>query len=403
MMPNPTCFLIKKLTISCTFDFNTMNLTEELAWIEISESRLTHNISKIASLLNGVEHVCAVVKGNAYGHGIKTMVPLMMKNGIQKFAVYHPEEAFEVRKAGGADCLIILLGYAPKALIPLLSQHHIDCMLLNPSRIQEIQECVPEDSILHMHLKIDTGMARFGITPNELPNFLSELKSVTKIRLTGAATHFANAWNMADGTYARQQHEKFIKAVDVIESEYGALTHIHIDNTAGVFNFPEYKCSFARVGIGLYGYYPTLELKSHFERAVQLKPILAYRTRVVSLKWLKAGEYAGYDITFKAERPTRIALAPIGYSDGFPFAHSDKGTFVIINGHRTSLIGRVNMNAIFLDVTDVDDVVLGSVITLLGQDVDQKISAWDWLEWGTPHLYEALTSLRASLPKIVTA
>ena len=377
-----------------------MDLREELTWIEISKENVCHNVNVLSRQAGGVNKLCAVVKGNAYGHGIETMTPLLYNAGIKKFAVYHADEAFRVREVLGDDVLIVLLGFAAVSDIKLLAEMHIECLLLNKGRLNEIHQELASGLELSIHLKIDTGMNRFGLQPAQIPAFLAELKKYPSLKLTGAASHFANAWNLTDKTYTIRQNEKFEKALQGLTQVNGQLKYQHISNSAALLVHEDVDFTFARVGICLYGYFPGKEVKDTFKTKLDLKPVLAFKTKIVSIKQMEVGEHAGYDITFQAKRKTKIALAPVGYSDGFPFAHSDQGAFVLIHGYRVPLIGRVNMNALLLDVTDLEHVDLADTVTLIGKDGDEEITVWDWLEWGTPHLYEALTSLRNGLPRM---
>jgi alanine racemase len=376
-------------------------LEQDLTWIEISRNHLSYNLNALADQVGGMDRICAVVKGNAYGHGIELMVPLLTENGVRTFAVYHTEEAIRTRKLAGPDALVILLGFAPTHLIPELVFHQIECLLLNRERLQEIHEGVPEGRHLNMHLKIDTGMNRFGLQPSEIKDFLLEIENYPRLSITGAASHFANSWNISDPSYASFQSRGFKDALASLGELNGRIKHRHISNTAALMVHTDQVYSFVRVGIGLYGYYPNEEVKMVFYDKLNLRPILSFKSRIVSVKNMNVGEYAGYDITFQAKRQTKIALAPLGYSDGFPFAHSDKGAYVLIHGRRVPLIGRVNMNALLLDVTDLERVGLGDVITLIGSDGDESITVWDWMSWGTPHLYESLTKMRFGLPRYV--
>lgn len=372
---------------------------EELSWIEISQENLLHNVQVLSHAAGGLTRFCAVVKGNAYGHSIDVIVPLLHEAGVTKYAVYHPEEALQIRRLVGGEALIMLLGFAEQRIVPDLVTANIQCLLLNVDRLKLLHDAVPEGEILSIHVKIDSGMNRFGLPMEVLPEFVEMVRKLPRVRLTGAASHFANAWNLDDRSYAEEQHDKYKQALASLAAVNGALVHKHMCNTSGLLNHPDCIYSFARVGIGLYGYYPSKSMKDQFDDQLNLRPVLGFKTRIVSLKQINTGDFAGYDIAFQAKRPTTIALAPAGYSDGFPFAHSDKGAFVLVNGQRAPLIGRVNMNAIFFDVTDIPNLEKGDEVTILGRDGADEISVWDWMEWGTPHLYESLTKIRANLPR----
>ncbi len=377
-------------------------MTKDLTWIEISRENLSHNLNALGTRAGGIDRLCAVVKGNAYGHGLELTASLCYDLGVRKFAVYHVDEALRVRSVLGSEPLILLLGFADLPFIASLVEAKIDCLLLNIQRLGEIHQLIPVNEMLNIHLKIDTGMNRFGLQPHEIPDFLNQIKDFPRLKLTGAASHFANSWNIEDKSYAQRQYTRFERALDSLGEINGQLKYRHISNSGALMVHPNATLSFVRTGISIYGYYSNAMVKDAFDHELNLKPILSFKTRLVSIKQMEAGEYAGYDITFQASRKTKIALAPVGYSDGFPFAHSDKGAYVLLNGKRVPLIGRVNMNALLLDITDVTDAKLGDVVTLLGRDGELEISVWNWMSWGTPHLYESLTKLRSGVARYVT-
>lgn len=378
-------------------------MREELAWVEISRDNLLHNVQVLSEAAGGLHRFCAVVKGDAYGHGLTTIVPLLRDAGVMKYAVYHPEEALKVRTIVGESALVMLLGFAEQRVIPDMVKANVQCLLLNKSRLQVMHDAIPVGQQLCIHVKVNTGMNRFGLQLGGLDDFRQELKKYPRLRLTGAATHYANAWSLEDRTYADGQYQRFLQAQEKLSTTDSPLDYLHMCNTSGMLNHPDSIYSFARVGIGLYGYYPSQGMKTRFDADLQLRPVLSFKTRIVSLREIDEGAYAGYDIAFRATRPTTIALAPAGYSDGFPFAHSDKGAFVLVNGQRAALIGRVNMNAIFFDVTDIPGLRIGDEVTILGKDGSDQVSVWDWMSWGTPHLYESLTKIRSGLARIVVA
>lgn len=377
---------------------NRLNQSENIV-LEISKQSVQHNIAAFTRIVGNIHRLCAVVKGNAYGHGIEAIVPLMYEVGVRRFAVYHGEEALRVRQLTDPNVQIILLGYAEDYLWPELVRARIECLLIDSNRIADIDRLLPRDTFALVHLKIDTGMNRFGIKPDEVPTLMKRLDQYPRFKLCGVASHFAESWNLEDSRFTKEQIARFDSVERIVRNHQVKLMYRHMANTAGALCHKESILSFARVGIGLYGYYPQLALKHRFDEEWHLQPVLAFRSKLVSVKHMDQGDRAGYDLSFTAERNTKIALAPVGYSDGFPFAHSDRGSYVLIRGRKARLIGRVNMNAILLDVTDIPDAAVGDRVTLLGRDGDREISVWHWMQWGTPHLYESLSKLRADLPR----
>ena len=369
--------------------------------IEISEQAVRHNVTVFARLTNSLNRICAVIKGDAYGHGIELMTEILLDAGITKFAVFQPEEALTVRKLVGPDAMILILGYAELDRWPALVEADIQCVLFDATRLASLHELIPEGQVAKCHLKVDTGMNRFGLMPGDVPDFVEQVVQYANIELTGVATHFANAWDLEDPSFTKHQIKVFESVESALTKQYGKIIYRHLANTAGVIAHSEAILSFARVGIGIYGYYPNRDLKEKFDHKLQLRPALSFYTALCSIKPLQKGDRAGYDLTFEAKRDTLVGLVPIGYSDGFPFSHSESGAFVLIRQRRVPLIGRVNMNALLLDVTDVPEVQVGDRVTILGRDGDRRITVWNWMDWGALHLYECLTKISSKIPRVV--
>jgi alanine racemase len=378
---------------------------KQLIWVEINETHLRHNLAILAAQSGGLESICAVIKGNAYGHGLEEMGRLLAGNGVKRFAVYHTEEAIFLRSVIGKGIQILILGPASIDSVEDMVRNELECMVMNLADIEVLDAAVPDDYYLKIHLKLDTGMNRYGIRFDQADAIIPLMNKVQRLKLAGVASHFGNA-TVKNDSITNDQITCFNKLVARMPfAKWVATYEKHFCNTAGLFNYPKAHFDFSRTGIGIMGYHPSRELydSSKVEEQLMLKPVLSFKTRVVSIKSMLPGEYAGYDLGYKSDKQKQIAILPIGYSDGFPFGHSGNGSYVLIKGKRASVLGRVNMNALIIDISNISGVQIGDVATLLGEDGADSISVWNWLDWGTVHLYESLTKLRSSLPKLITA
>ena len=232
------------------------------------------------------------------------------------------------------------------------------------------------EEVVPVHLKIDTGMGRFGCAPEEAPTLASYINESAGLRLAGTWTHFACA--DSDVAMTRLQAERFVEAVSSLGVDPGLR---HACNSAGAHHFPEYAFDAVRCGIALYGCEWT-----------GLEPALALKSVVTHVKTVEKGATVGYGATWRARDRTRVATVAIGYADGVHRIRSNRG-HVLVRGRRARLIGRVSMDAITVDVSDVEGAQVGDVVTLIGQDGDERITAEDVGRWSGTISYEVLTSL----------
>ena len=329
---------------------------------------INKNIEEAKKRVGEDTKIMAIVKANAYGHGA-VEVAGAIKDKVYGFAVATVREALTLRESGVKNPILVL-GYVCKAEYETVIRNNIIFALLTKEMAADISECAVRIGLTaNCHIKINTGMNRIGFPVNARSvDEIEEIKGYEGLDCEGIFMHFATA-DSIDKTYAMEQFEKFMDLLDRLEQRKVEFSIRHCANSAAIVDMPEYKLDMVREGIILYGlkpsdevdpdmkYYPALELKSH----------------VIFVKELAAGESISYGRTYVTERPSVIATVAIGYADGYPRSLSNKG-YVLIHGRKAPVVGRVCMDQMMVDVTDIEDVKVEDVVTIVGKDGDEEIT-----------------------------
>ena len=375
--------------------------TSSSVWLTLDEAAIKNNVDTLTNFIGRKDQICAVVKGNAYGHGLTDFAPLLQKNGIKRFAVYHAAEAICLRQILPGHHEIILLGLPMEDEIEALIDHDITCCILSMEDIPYYDAHATVLNPFRVHLKVDTGMNRFGVHTNEVQSAINQIDQSRGLRLAGVFSHFSNSWEVGEQSHAPKQLSLFKSTLNNTTGIDWKKTDVHLGNTAAIFNYPEAKFSYFRTGLGLCGYYPSIETKESLKDSPHgvLKPVLGCRTKLVSIKSVHKGEFIGYDASYETKTDMTIGIIPLGYSDGFPFSHSGKGSYVLINGQKAHVIGRVNMNALILDITSISSARRMQDVVLLGKCGNEEITLRNWMDWGATHLYESMTKMRYDMTR----
>jgi len=371
------------------------------SWVEISRSALIYNVKVFRECIGRNVKLAVVVKANAYGHGLKETISLL-KNKIDVFAVDSIDEALIIRQID-AHITIVVLGYITFTNLATAIENDISFIVYNMETIKKILS-LKLDKPAKIHLKIETGLNRQGIQMKDLLRFLKLVKSYGDYFLVeGVSTHFANIEDTLDSTFAMAQLSEFKKAVRAIRKEGFHLSFIHSAASAGTLLYPETHFSMVRIGFGIYGWWSSLETRVSLlaqKRDLELKPVLTWKSLVAQIKYIDVGESVGYGRTWFATRKTKIAVIPVGYSDGYDRGLSNIGR-VIINGSYANVVGRVAMNMIMIDVTDVKNVRLENEVALLGNKDGLKVSADEWAKKIGTINYEVVARINPLLPRII--
>ncbi|HTV04162.1 MAG TPA: alanine racemase [Acidobacteriaceae bacterium] len=378
-------------------------------WAEISRSKLLHNFDLLRTLAAPAE-LLAVVKADAYGHGTVACSRALAEHGAKWLGVTDVDEGVRVRadclKAGATDVGILAMGGLWRGDAETALAHGITPVVWETVHLKE---AASTGQPMGVHLEIDTGMSRQGVQMVGIPKLLEKLQKVPQLRLDGVMTHFHSP-EILEGTATAEQFARFITAIDTICASGFRPRWIHAGNSAtllepgagALVKLAEKHSAKAmlRPGLALYGYAPRFIGGAQPECAGELKPVLAWKTRVASLRTIAKGETAGYCATFRAERATRLALLPVGYADGVNRRLSNRGA-ALIRGRRAAIAGRVSMDLTIVDVTDVPGVAIGDEAVLIGEQGAESITAYEQADIAGTIPYEVLCSINARVPRVM--
>ena len=369
----------------------------ELTWVEISREALTSNIKTFRKLVGKDIKLGVAVKANAYGHGLIESSKIFLKAGADYLCVNALYEAEALRKAG-VKAPLLVIGYTP--LSDLKKAVELGCELV-VYNLETVRALGKLGKPVGVHLKIETGNHRQGVRPEDLSKVLAEFKKHRHLKMAGASTHFANIEDRVNHKYALYQLKEFKKAVHIMEEAGHAPHYRHCANSAAAIVLPEAHFNFVRVGIGAYGLWPsekTLKAAQHAGIDIQLQPALTWKTVVAQVKEVGKGALVGYGCTYQMLRNGRIAVLPIGYYDGYVRLLSNKG-HVLIRSKKAPVIGRVCMNMIMVDVTNIPDVKLEDEAVLIGSQGKNRVSAEEMAELSQTINYEVTTRINERIPR----
>lgn len=374
-----------------------------LSWVEVDTDALKHNIDLLKGRTKDDVLFAPCVKGNAYGHGIELVAKTFVDAGADWLCVVSLEEALTLRNAN-IECPILIMGYVPEASLSLVVEHDLRVICYNRSALIKLDEAAKAmDTVAKIHVKAETGNNRQGLRERELLKFCLEAQKRKNIEIEGIFTHFANIEDTTDHTFAKSQFHELQRLVSLL-SDNGVIIPIqHCANSAATLLFKNVQMNMVRPGIATYGMWPSTEtyvayLKEHGEQESNLKPALTWKTRIAQIRDVPAGEYIGYGCTYKTTHASKIAILPIGYYDGYDRKLSNQA-YVLIKGKRAPLRGRVCMNMMMVDVTDVPEAKVEDEVILLGGHGDETISAKLFASWAGTINYEVTTRIRENLPR----
>lgn len=374
-------------------------------WCEVSGAHLAHNVRLFRRLLQPGTGLAAVVKANAYGHGVAQVVPVLEAVGVEAYAVHSLVEAREVRSCG-ATKPILIMGYLAPGQIADMSDPSMHVLLSSRQVLQKLAARGAELGVSWpVHIKVDTGTHRQGLAPEEAAELARKAKEAG-LSVVGVATHFANIEDTTDHSYAFLQLSRFREALKLVEQAVGPVPYVHAACSAAALLFRETDFSMVRLGISLYGHWPSREtylswLLAHGRDGIALKPVLAWRVRIGQIKTIGAREPIGYGLSYRTTRTTQLAVLPVGYAEGYPRALSNRAS-VLVRGRRAPVLGRVCMNITMVDVTDIPQAEEGDIVTLIGSDGEERVSAEELAELSGTINYEILARLSPQLPRLLT-
>lgn len=365
------------------------------AWAEINLGNLAYNVRQIRKITNPCSKIMAVVKADAYGHGIVETSKTVLENGADRLGVAILDEGITLRD-NGLQVPIVVLGYIPVSDLSDVVDYGLTPTIYEYGHAEALsREAVKQNRKVPVHVKIDTGMGRLGFLPvEESVGILEKIMELPGIFVEGIYTHLADA-DSPDRSYTVEQLEKFFWFLGKLKEKNISIPIRHAANSAGIISFPEAHLDMVRPGIVLYGLFPSPDMD---KGSLPLKPVMSLKAKVGSVKNIPAGSSIGYGCTHKLDRNCVIAVLPLGYADGYSRHFSNKG-FALVGGHRVPLVGRVCMDQVMADVSQVPGISIGDEAVLLGSQGNEEISADDLALWAGTINYEIVCMISHRVPR----
>jgi alanine racemase len=370
-------------------------MIRQRAWVEIDCAALTNNIKQIKQFLSPQTELMAVVKADAYGHGAVRVAQTALQAGATWLAIATLGEGIELREAEIVAPILILGATHIPEEVAAIAQAKLQPTICTPQQALVFSETmVARGQSLPVHLKLDTGMSRLGTRWEEALEFVQLVEQLPGLKIASIYSHFATA-DDPDPATMRLQHQRFQTAIAQLKTRGIVPPRLHLSNSAATLSDRALHYDIVRVGLGLYGLYPAPHLRS----TVALEPVLQVKARITQVKTVPAGTGVSYGHQYKCDRETRIAVVGIGYADGIPRNLSNR-LQVLLRGQLIRQIGTITMDQLMLDVTDLPDVSVGEVVTLIGKDGAQEISADDWANLLGTISWEILCGFKHRLPRV---
>lgn len=368
-------------------------------WVEISRSALLHNVRFLAKRA-GRAALIAVVKGNAYGHGMIPVAQLLSREPVWGFGVASVDEALALRRAGIRNPILVL-SYPLPVTGPIDAvKRRISLVIHDENSLKHIAQAAHKSGTrARVHLKVNIGTTRIGVAPSAAQRFVRRICALPALQLEGIFSHFADAEN-ADSTYTRLQLRRFQSVLRSADLPKTILRHVAC--SAALLRYPESRFDAVRVGIALYGVWPSAATRRSSETPQALVPVLSWKTRVLQAQHVPRGTFVGYARGFRTRRSSVIATIPVGYADGYDRSLSKRGV-VSIRGKRAPVRGFVCMNMTMVDATDIPGVRVGDEVILLGRGLGREmtITAADLARAAGTIPYEITTRIHPALPRII--
>ncbi len=360
----------------------------------IDRGALAANLRAIRGVLRSGTALLAVVKANAYGHGSVEVSRALVAAGADRLGVAYVEEGIFLRRAG-LRASIVVMGPTPPEAAKAILEHHLEPMLCDLALAERLSHLASQaGQTVNVHLEVDTGMARVGVSPREAAAYATKVAGLPGLRLEGLMSHFASA-DADDPSAAQGQLAQFLEADRAVQAAGVRPALRHLANSAGLLALPEFHLDMVRPGILLYGYAPAPRLGAR----LALRPALTLRTRIAALRDVPRGQGVSYGHTFVAPRDLRVATLPLGYADGVSRALSNRG-HVLVQGRRAPILGRVCMDMTVVDVSAMPRAAVGDEVVLIGRQGDAEITADEVAAAAGTISYEILAGIGPRIPRV---
>ncbi|ALF52184.1 alanine racemase [Nostoc piscinale CENA21] len=367
------------------------------AWVEIDLEALSHNVKQLKQLLLPRTQLMAVVKADAYGHGAVTVAQTALQSGASWLGVATVPEGIQLREAGIQAPILILGATQTPEQIHAIAHWKLQPTLCSPKQaliFSNILEAINYASPVSVHIKLDTGMSRLGTNWQAAAEFVQLVERLPHLTIASVYSHLATA-DSPDPAIMAEQHSRFKTAIAQIQKIGIKIPSLHLANTAATLADSQLHYDMVRVGLGVYGLAPA----PHLQHKINLKPVLQVKARVTQVKTIAAGTGVSYGHQFVADREMRIAVVAIGYADGVPRNLSNKMQ-VLLRGQRVPQIGAITMDQLMIDISQLPEIQEGEIVTLLGDQGKEQITADDWAAQLNTISWEILCGFKHRLPRV---
>lgn len=371
-----------------------LGLPSRPTWVEIDLDAIAGNTRQVKTIIGPDVELMAVLKADAYGHGAIKVARTVLNNGASMLGVASLSEAAVLRDAGIA-APVLILGYTPAWQTREAVLHNVRVTLYDLDIARALDRAAADlNTTVRVHVKVDTGMGRLGLLPDQVAPFFEGLQALENVEVEGVFTHFSVA-DSEDKAYTLEQLATFQRVLGELERQHARPPYVHAANSAGTLSIPEARFNLVRVGIALYGLDPSPEegLPAVFQ------PALAWKSTVAQVKTLPPGSSIGYGQTYVTREQESIAVIPVGYADGFRRAPQHWGE-VLIKGQRAPIVGRISMDQATVNVTHIPDVRIGDEVVLIGRQGDERITAEDVARCLGTINYEVVAAILARVPRV---
>ncbi|NHB69126.1 alanine racemase [Perlabentimonas gracilis] len=378
---------------------------DHTSYIEISKSAYRHNIKYLRNIIGKDVRITSVVKGNAYGHGVETIVPLAEKAKIRHFAVFSASEALDVFNVASPKSDIMIMGYLNDEQLAWAIENGIEFYVFDLNRLTKAIELAKKmNKPARLHIEAETGFNRTGFEYDKLPDIVGLMKdNCDHIVFEGLCTHYAGAESISNYYRVMNQIREYRRFVRYFNRHGLKPNYRHTAGSAATLTYNQTIMDMVRVGIAQYGFWPTQEtfiyqFKRNHAKDTDLKRVISWKSRVMSIKEVDSGEFVGYGTSYMASKRIKIAIIPVGYANGFSRSLSNMGR-VLIRGRRVSVVGTVTMNTISVNITDFPNIQPGDEVVIVGKQSRLDISVASFSEMSSQLNYQTLARLPGNIPR----
>jgi alanine racemase len=375
--------------------------------LQVDKNALISNLNFVRNLVGKKVRISSVIKGNAYGHGIEVFVPLAESCGVNHFAVFNADEALRAYQSVQKNSDIMIMGMIDNLELEWAIQHDIEFFVFEFDRLfSALEQAKRLKKKARIHIELETGMNRTGFDENEMSQLIKTLNANRKYyEFVGLVTHLAGAESIANYARITSQIKRY-KSYSKRFLRHGLKPkYKHVASSAACVSYPETRFDMVRVGILQYGFWPSPETFISYMTKEQLtedplKRVITWKSRVMSTKYVKTGEFIGYGTSYIARSNMKIACIPVGYAHGYSRSLSHQGR-VLINGSRVDIVGVVNMNMLIVRISDIPETKKGDEVVLIGEQNGAEITVASFSDFSNQLNYEMLTRLPMEIPRII--